>query len=88
MSKLSNLYKKDIILGFKDIWILLELGAALMITAMLLFVIPENINQESSIYIQDKTGIFELMVKQMSGEKRVAKTTMTMKAIGTFFGSK
>ena len=69
MSKLSNLYKKDMILGFKDVWILLEIGAAVLITAMLLFIVPEEINRETSVYIQDNTGIFELMVDQMGGEE-------------------
>ncbi|MCK5821999.1 MAG: ABC transporter permease [Bacteroidales bacterium] len=69
MSKLSNLYKKDLILGFKDIWILLEIGAAVMITAMLIFIVPKDIKRETSIYIQDNTGVFELMVDQLGGEK-------------------
>ena len=49
MSKLSNLYKKDIILGFKDVWILLEFGAAILITAMLMFIVPKEIKRESFI---------------------------------------
>jgi ABC-2 type transport system permease protein len=69
MSKLSNLYKKDMILGFKDVWILLEIGAAVMITAMLLFVIPKEINRESSVFIQDETGIFKMMASQFAGEE-------------------
>ena len=69
MSKLSNLYKKDIILGFKDVWILLEFGAAILITAMLMFIVPKEIKRESSIFIQDNTGVFKHMVDQMGGEE-------------------
>lgn len=69
MSKLSNLYKKDMILGFKDVWILLEFGAAVLITAMLLFIVPKEIKRETSIFIQDNTGVLKLMVDQMGGEE-------------------
>lgn len=57
------------ILGFKDVWIMLEIGAAVVITAMLLFVVPKEINRDSSIYINDNTGIFELLVNKMGGEE-------------------
>lgn len=57
------------ILGFKDVWILLELGAAVLITAMLLFVVPKEIKRELPIYIQDNTGVFKLMVDQIGGEE-------------------
>ncbi|MEA1877488.1 MAG: ABC transporter permease [Bacteroidota bacterium] len=69
MSKLKYLYKKDMILGFKDVWILLELGAAVLITAMLLFVVPKEIKRELPIYIQDNTGVFKLMADQIGGEE-------------------
>jgi len=69
MSKIGNLYKKDMILGFKDVWIMLEIGAALLITGLLLFVVPKEIKQETSIFIQDKSGVFELMTEKMAGNK-------------------
>lgn len=63
MGKLGNLYKKDMILGLKDIWILLELGAAVLITSLLLFVIPKEVDRESTVFIQDQTGIFQKMAE-------------------------
>lgn len=64
-----NLYKKDMILGFKDVWILLEFGAALLITALLLFVVPKDVSRESKVFILDETGIFELMATQIEEEE-------------------
>ncbi len=69
MSRLGSLYKKDMILGFKDVWILLELGAAVLISAMLLFVVPEEVTRESPVYIQDETGIFKSMTAIFGGEE-------------------
>ncbi len=69
MSKLTNLYKKDVILGFKDVWIILELAASVLIAAMLIFVVPKDINRETAIYIQDQTGAFELLINRMGGEE-------------------
>ncbi len=69
MSKLGSLYKKDMILGFKDVWIILELAAAVLISALLLFVVPKEINRETTIFIQDQTGVFKVMVDQMGGEE-------------------
>lgn len=68
MSRLGSLYKKDMILGFKDVWILLELGASVLISAMLIFVVPKEINRDSSLFIQDETGIFQKMTEQL-GDK-------------------
>ncbi|MFC2089999.1 ABC transporter permease [Bacteroidota bacterium] len=69
MSKLGNLYKKDLILGFKDVWIMLEIGASVLIAGMLLFIVPKEISRESPIYIQDETGIFKGMATQFGGEE-------------------
>jgi len=68
MTKLANLYKKDMILGFKDVWILLEIGAAVLIAVLILFVVPKEINRETPVFIQDKTGVFSLMIDQLGGE--------------------
>ena len=51
------------ILGLKDIWIMLELGAALVIALLILFVIPKDINREAPVYILDETGVFQTLTE-------------------------
>ena len=62
MKRLGNLLKKDISLGIKDVWILLEVGFSVVVAALLLFVIPESIERETAAYIYDETGIVETFV--------------------------
>jgi len=51
-------------LGFKDVWILLELGASVLIVCMLLFVIPKEIDPEPSVFIYDQTEVLQSMMDQ------------------------
>jgi hypothetical protein len=57
MKKIFNLFKKDMILGIKDVFVILEIVFAVLIMLMLLFVFPKNIENETMIYIYDKTGL-------------------------------
>lgn len=70
MRVLSNLYQKDIILGFKDVWIMLEIGAAVLITALILFVVPKEINRDAPVFIQDNTGIFKTIAQQFGADDK------------------
>lgn len=62
MKRIGNLFKKDIILGIKDVFILLELGFAVFIILLLLFVIPENIEKDKTAYIYDATTLVKNFV--------------------------
>lgn len=70
MRVLANLYRKDLILGFKDIWIILEMGAAVMITALILFVVPKDIHREAPVFIQDETGVFQIIATQFGSDSQ------------------
>jgi hypothetical protein len=62
MKRILNLLKKDIILGIKDIFILLEIGFAIILVFVLLFIIPEDIKTEARIYIYDQSDIVKNFV--------------------------
>ncbi len=64
MKRLGNLFKKDMILGFKDVWILLEIGASVIIVSMLLFVVPKEIDPEPSVFVYDQTEVLQKMMDQ------------------------
>ncbi len=66
MKKIFNLFKKDVLLGIKDVFILLELGFAVLIMLLLLFVFPKDIERDTMVYIQDKTGLIEGIVEKIS----------------------
>ena len=57
MKRIGNLFKKDMILSIKDIWILLELGFAVFIVLLLFFVVPKDFDVEKNIYIYDATSL-------------------------------
>lgn len=57
------------ILGFKDVWIILELVVSVFISALLLFVIPREIERESTIFILDQTGIFKSLTENLQDDK-------------------
>ena len=62
MKRLGNLFKKDVILGIKDVFIILELVFAVLFMLLLVFVIPEDIRTEGRVYIYDATKIVENFV--------------------------
>lgn len=66
MSRIGNLFKKDVLLGIKDVWIILEVVFAVVIMLMLLFVLPEDIKRETMIYIHDSTGIVQEFVDKFA----------------------
>ncbi len=64
MKKLLNLLRKDIVLGFKDIFLLLEIVFSVVFMLLLLFVIPEDVRTEGRAYILDNTGIIQCFVQE------------------------
>ncbi|MCD6345906.1 MAG: ABC transporter permease [Bacteroidales bacterium] len=70
MKNLGNLYKKDFILGFKDVWILLELGASVLIMSLFLFVIPKNIETEASVFIFDQSHVLQSIMDKKAEKKK------------------
>ncbi|MCK4813115.1 MAG: ABC transporter permease [Candidatus Marinimicrobia bacterium] len=66
MSRIGNLFKKDVLLGIKDVWIILEVVFAVVIMLMLLFVLPEDIKRDTMIYIHDSTGIVQEFVDKFA----------------------
>ena len=62
MKRLGSLYKKDIILGIKDVFIILELVFAVLFMLLLVFVIPKDIRTTGKAYIYDETKLVETFV--------------------------
>lgn len=73
MKRIGYLLKKDMILGIKDIFILLEIIFAVFIMLLLLFLIPEDIKIEGTVYIYDKPGIVEQFVENSIGLEEMEK---------------
>lgn len=64
MNRIGSLLKKDIVLGFKDIFIILEVLFAAVFSAILVFVIPEDIRTVGKAYIYDQTGVIEDFINE------------------------
>lgn len=67
MNRIINLYKKDLVLGIKDIYVLLEIGFAVVILLLLLLLIPEDIKREATVYIYDSTNVVESFIADSFG---------------------
>ena len=57
MARIGALLQKDLILGVKDIFVILEIVAAIAIMAIILLVVPEEINNETAVFVNDETGV-------------------------------
>jgi ABC-2 type transport system permease protein len=64
MKKLANLYSKDVILGVKDVFIILELSFSVVILLLLLFVIPSQFDTEGRVYILDETKVLQNYIEE------------------------
>lgn len=62
MKRFFSLLRKDITLGIKDMFILMEVGFAVIFAIALVFIIPEDIQTEAMVYIYDETGIVKKAV--------------------------
>ena len=65
MNRIRNLFQKDLILGIKDVFIILEIGFAVFIVLLLLFIIPADLKKEAAVFIYDPTKIIENFVKSV-----------------------
>jgi fluoroquinolone transport system permease protein len=66
MQRILSLFKKDILLGIKDVFVILEVVFAVVIMLLLLFVFPKDIEKEAMVYIYDETGLVQNIIDQYS----------------------
>ena len=66
MRRMLSLLKKDLLLGIKDVFVILEIGFAVLIMLLLLFVFPKDIEREAMVYIYDQTGLVQNIIDQYS----------------------
>ena len=67
MNRIGNLFKKDLILGIKDIFVILELGFAIVILLLLLFLVPEDIKRDALVFIYDESKVVENFIAEAVG---------------------
>lgn len=68
MRRIASLFKKDLTLGFQDVFILLEVGFAVILVLLLVFVVPEDIESESMVFIYDQTGVMQEFIESLDVE--------------------
>jgi len=73
MRKLASLFWKNLVLGIKDVFVLLEVGFSVVVVCLLLFVIPENIKKEAVVYVYDETGLVRSFVAERVGLAEMEK---------------
>ena len=56
------------LLGIKDVFILLEIAFAVLIMLLLLFVFPKDIERDAMVYIYDQTGRIQEVLDQFGDE--------------------
>ena len=66
MKKILSLFKKDVLLGIKDVFIILEIAFAIVIMFMLLFIFPKDIKRDTMVYIYDQTGLVQEIIDKFS----------------------
>ena len=75
LKRIGTLFRKDLILGIKDVFVLLEVAFAVLIVLLLLFVVPKDIRREAVIFIHDATGMVEGFVRRTMSLEAVAEKT-------------
>jgi hypothetical protein len=70
MKRIFSLLKKDIILGIKDIFILLEVGFSIFLVFFLIFIVPEEIDSEAVIYIYDSSDVLQDFVNDINPDSK------------------
>lgn len=68
MQRLLSLFRKDVLLGVKDVFVLLEIGFAVLVSLILAFFVPESIDTEGTVFIYDKTSLVESFVMEFAAE--------------------
>ncbi len=64
MRRIFNLLKKDVLLGIKDVFILLEIIFAAVIVLIVLFLIPGDVDPEETVFIYDKSGTIRSLAER------------------------
>ncbi len=64
MNRLAAIFKKDVILGVKDVFLLLEVSFAIIFVLVLLFIVPEDVRTTGMAYIYDTTHVVEDFVTE------------------------
>lgn len=62
MKRTFHLFTRDVLLGIKDVFLLLEVGFAVIFSIVLIFIIPKDIRTTGVVYIYDQTKIVEEFV--------------------------
>lgn len=65
MRRIGSLLKKDLILGVKDVFVILEVVFAILLLVLLRFVVPEDISGEGRVFVYDETGVLEDYVESL-----------------------
>lgn len=62
MRHLGNLLKKDLILGIKDVMIIMEIAFSIVIALFLLFLVPEDVKNEAIVFVYDQPKLIQNFV--------------------------
>lgn len=62
MVNFKSLLKKDLILGIKDIFIILEVAFAIVVAIFIRFIVPAEVDNEAVVFIYDKPKLIENFV--------------------------
>ncbi|NBC30506.1 MAG: hypothetical protein GVY29_11030, partial [Spirochaetes bacterium] len=69
MKRFLAMLQKDMVLGVKDIFVLMEIGFAVFMVALLVLVVPEEIDTETTAFIYDQTGMIERVAETVDVEE-------------------
>lgn len=72
MRKLLSLLQRDLLLGIKDVFVLMEVGFAVLVAAVLVFLVPDDISSEGVAFIYDQSGLVESFLVEALGEEDLA----------------
>lgn len=64
MKHLSNLLKKDLILGLKDVMIIMEIAFAIFTTLFLLFLVPKDVKNDAIVFVYDEPKLIENFIME------------------------
>ncbi|MBU1149100.1 ABC transporter permease [Patescibacteria group bacterium] len=69
MKRIGSLFQKDIVLGIKNIFVIMELAFAVFIALLLLFIIPEDLKTEPLIFIHNSTEVAQSIGNEAEAEE-------------------
>lgn len=65
MRRIGSLLRKDLILGVKDVFVILEVVFAVLLLVLLRFIVPEDISIEGRVFVYDETGVLESWIESL-----------------------